>query len=372
MESKGIKKVLIVNWQDLKNPLSGGAEVHLHEVAQRWVQVGIKVTLFVHRYSGAAAREEVQGVEIYRMGSRNFFNFIVWFKVNQWVKEHQPDVVIDDTNKIPFFLPWLCKKVPVVVRIHHLFGQTIFKEVNFIQASYVYFLERLAAFAWKKVPVITVSQSTADELGERGVTHTTICHNGVDLKLYQPERVKKEEHLLVYLGRVKKYKNIDLLIEVVERLKVKAPHTSLLIAGGGDDIPRLKQLSKEKGLEKNVQFLGYITEEEKVNLYRRATVVVNPSFKEGWGLTNIEANACGTVVVAHDVPGLRDSVRHKETGFLVGYKSLSEFVERISWLFENDKERQEMEKKAIEWAQTFTWDACSKKTLNVLEKAVKK
>ena len=132
---KPLRKVLFVNWQDLDNPLSGGAEVHLHETARRLAAKGVECILYCHRHPGSAARDSRDGLQIYRIGPRSLFNFVVWFRVRSWCRRHQPDVVVDDSNKIPFFLPWLVSQ-PVVVRIHHLFGRDIFKETVWPAALY--------------------------------------------------------------------------------------------------------------------------------------------------------------------------------------------------------------------------------------------
>ena len=94
------------------------------------------------------------------------------------------------------------------------------------------------------------------------------------------------------------------------------PHLKAVVAGEGDDTDRLTALTHELGLDAAVEFTGYITEAQKVDLLRRAWFTVTTSLKEGWGLTVVEANACGTPSIAADVPGLRDAVREGETGLL--------------------------------------------------------
>src|SRR6185295_6341267 len=83
------------------------------------------------------------------------------------------------------------------------------------------------------------------------------------------------------------------------------------------------------GLGHAVELRGFVSEEEKIALYRGARVFVNPSEKEGWGLTILEANACGVPSVASEVPGLRDAVRHDETGLLVPYGDVAACAEAI-------------------------------------------
>lgn len=99
---------------------------------------------------------------------------------------------------------------------------------------------------------------------------------------------------------------------------------------------------------------------------QQAWVFANPSSMEGWGITSIEANACGTPVVASNVPGLRDSVRNPHTGYLVEYGNPAAFAEKIDLLISNTKQRQFMEQESLDWAAKFDWNQQAEKALEVL------
>jgi glycosyltransferase involved in cell wall biosynthesis len=88
---------------------------------------------------------------------------------------------------------------------------------------------------------------------------------------------------------------------------------------------------------------------------------------EGWGITTIEANACGTPVVAADVPGLRDSVRDMETGYLVPHGDTNGFASRILAIIEDQKLRERLAEQSVLWAQQFDWRAKSESFLAVLK-----
>jgi glycosyltransferase involved in cell wall biosynthesis len=90
---------------------------------------------------------------------------------------------------------------------------------------------------------------------------------------------------------------------------------------------------------------------------------------EGWGISIIEANACGTPVVASDVPGLRDSVDNPSSGYLVEYKNVEEFADKIKKLIVNDNLRYKFSKDSIEWAKKFSWDSSAEKFLSVINYA---
>ena len=113
--------------------------------------------------------------------------------------------------------------------------------------------------------------------------------------------------------------------------------------------------------------MGRVSEKEKINLYQKAWVFVNPSFIEGWGITTIEANACGTPVVASNVSGLRDSVHNPHSGLLVPYGDVDEFASNIKMLIENNDLREEMSKDAISWAKNFDWNESAREVINIIK-----
>src|SRR5262249_21757029 len=147
------------------------------------------------------------------------------------------------------------------------------------------------------------------------------------------------------------------------------PGARLLIVGRGDAVPSLQERARQLGLDDAVEFRGFVDEAEKVALYRAARVFVNPSEKEGWGLTVIEANACGTPVVASDSPGLRDSVRQDETGFLVPHGDVGAFADAVIRVLRDDDTWRRLRTGAIEWAEQFRWDAVTDEVEAVIQRA---
>ena len=168
------------------------------------------------------------------------------------------------------------------------------------------------------------------------------------------------------MGRIKKYKGLDVILKAAARLKAEFPDLELEVAGSGDDVPRLKELAAGLGMESWIRFLGFVSEARKVELYGAARVVVNSSLKEGWGLTSIEANACGTPVVATDVPGLCDSVRDGETGFLVPFGDVDAFAGALRRILADDAAAEAMREKSLAWARAHTWDKAYEVTRDAL------
>ena len=104
---------------------------------------------------------------------------------------------------------------------------------------------------------------------------------------------------------------------------------------------------------------------------QKSWVFANPSFKEGWGIVNIEANSFGTPVIGSNVGGIKDSVANGKTGLLFEYGDYRGLAEKIKILLNNKKLREQMSKNAINWAKKFTWEKASGEYFDILKEAIK-
>lgn len=367
--------ILLINWRDMKHPQAGGAEVHYHEIFRRLVAKGHRVILLTTRFPGSAPRDVQDGIAVYRWGNTYLFNWQTPFFIPFLLKKRRIDCIIDDVNKIPFFTPKFFRRVPSGVFFHHLFGNTIFDVTAKPLARYILFLENRIAWAYRDTPCCTVSQSTLSELTARGFSrdNITIIENSVDIeRLIRDKPVRKEEDLLLYVGRLKRYKNLDIVMEAMRALNERNKRLRFVICGSGDDELNLRECARKNGVERQVIFVGHASEEEKADLYHRATLLVNPSIKEGWGITNIEANAAGTAVIANDAPGLADSVRHGVTGLLYKFNDAGDLADCIRKLTDDLGLRRTMEQEGRKWALKFSWDNSAMRMEKWLQEKVMK
>lgn len=364
--------ILVINWQDWTNPLSGGAEIHLYETFRRVVAVGHRVTLFCSQYDGAADRETIDGIDIIRHGSRNTFNF----GVKKYYRKHFQgkgfDVVVDDLNKIPFYTPRYVTE-PLVAISHHFFGTSIFRETSLIPGLYVYLSEKMVDFVYRKTPFIVVSESTLEEFVSRGFPREnfTVAYNALDHDRLKPSgRPKRKAPTIAYFGRLKKYKSVDHVLQAFNNVLKEMPEAELVVIGRGDFRPALEKLAGELGIADRVEFTGFVSDERKQELLEEIWVVVNPSMKEGWGIVNVEANACGTPAVAADSPGLRDSVRHGVTGELYPYGNIDALTEALLRILRDDELREKYRQASLAFARSLTWEESAQRTLEVLQKTI--
>lgn len=362
-------KLLVLNWQDRLDPQAGGAEAHLHEIFGRLAVRGHHVTLLVSRPAGASARADVDGMEVHRAGGRYTFNVAAPLYYRKRLRDREFDVMVEDLNKVPLLSP-LWARHPLALLVHHLFGATAFREAAVPLATATWLFERTLRPLYRRVPTMAVSRSTARDLGARGLDESgiTVIPNGVETARLAPGPAggRFERPTLLYLGRLKRYKRVDLPIRAVATLRADGMDVRLVVAGTGDQEGRLRKLAAELGVADAVDFRGHVSEEEKIDLFRRAWVHVLTSPKEGWGITNLEAAACGTPTVASDSPGLRDSVVHGETGFLVPHGDVPALAERLRVVIADSELRASLGRAARDFAERFTWDRATDDTESFL------
>jgi len=366
-------KILALNWNDLKNPFAGGAEVHLEELLRRLVSYGHEVTLFCSGYKDCIAEETVEGIRIIRRGNRYNFNLITPFHLRKLTRREKFDILIEDINKIPFYTP-LYLEVKTLVVVPHLFATTVFHEINFVLGTYIYLAEKPLVPVYKGLKFNVISDSTGEDIARRGIPRhdISVIHCGIDRNLYShdPSVGKYDSPTVLYLGRVKKYKSVQHLIEAFALVRKKLPDARLMIVGTGDYLDNLKSQARSLNLSDSIEFPGFVTTSDKVDRMRRAHVAVLPSLKEGWGLTNIEANSVGTAVVAADSPGLRDSVRDGQTGFLYAYGDVEQLADKLTTILTNETVRRNLEIGGLEWAERFNWDNAAREFETLLFETV--
>ena len=348
----------------------GGAEVHLHEIFKRIVNRGHSVTLVAHKFDGSPEIEVIDGIKIIRIGNKYLFKnqFKKYFLSN--LKDENFDLIVDDISKIPLNIPTYTQ-TPLVGILHHIHGDSLYKEVPLPLAYYIIRKERQIPKYYNDNPIFAVSESTKDELVQLGFNKSRIdiLHNAIDHELFRNRhKAKSISPLITYVGRIKKYKNIDVVVRAIPLLKEEIPDIRLIIGGKGDNLDELVNLVKELKIDPYVEFTGYLSEEEKADLMAEAWLFVTMAEKEGWGITVIEANAVKTPAIGADVPGLRDSIRNGETGRLVPLNDVSALAKTIKHLILNQEELENMSTNAYKWSQNFSWETSADNFLNGIAK----
>jgi glycosyltransferase involved in cell wall biosynthesis len=366
-------RILVVNWQDREHPQAGGAETHLHEIFGRLVCQGHEVSLLCGGWPGCPSTAVLDGINVQRVGTRHTFPLLARREYATSFADGSFDVLVEDLNKLPLCTPWWVSGRPngpkVVGLVHHLFGATAFRALSPPLAAAVWLAERPLPRVYRQVAFEAVSQSTADDLAARGIPrdHVQVIYQGVDTARYTPDPTDRSPTpVFAYLGRLKRYKGVDLVIKAFRRVRNTA--AVLEIAGAGDYRPALERLAHSLDLSPRVRFLGRVSEAEKLRLLRRAWALTFASPKEGWGITNLEAAACGTPVVASNSPGIRESVQDGRTGFLVPHGDVGAMAAALEHFAGDPALVASMGSAGVVFANTLTWDRAAAETAAHLQR----
>ncbi len=362
-------KILIFNWRDLRHSWAGGGEIYVFEQASRWVKAGHIVTVFCGQDTSKNLPEfeRVNNIAIYRKGGRySLYFWAIWYYLTRF--RNRFDVVIDVENGIPFFTPLFCT-LPKVCYVYHVHGRQFFYELPFPFSYVGYFIEKyIFPLVYRHVRIVAISQTTKKQLTLLGfhAKNISILYSGINGTKAIKKSKKFSHPTILYLGRIKKYKRVDLLITIFPEILKKIPNARLIIAGWGTEASILIDKVMQSPFRKKISLVGPVSNEEKKSLLSKAWIFVNPSIGEGWSIAVIEANLHGTPAIAFDVAGLRESIKHQKTGLLA--KNQQDFIATIATTLTHKALRERLSRNAITWAHSFNWDYSAKKGFHILKK----
>ncbi len=367
-------RILILNWRDIKNPQGGGAEILTHEIAKRWVEKGHKVVQFSSAFPNSANEETIDGIKIIRKGhpdARFLFSSVHFlaFKYYMGYKDNF-DVIVDEVHGLPFFTPWYVKKKKVVLICEvasdlwlKMFGP-IFGLLG--RLTEIFYLN----FVYKNLSFLTISNSTKEELIKEGVKKENITVMPMGISKVKLAGLEKEKNpTLIFVGRLSKSKGVEKAIEALDLLSKKVNSAKLWVVGDGEKgyVDYLKEMVEKKHVEEKVKFWGFVTQQKKFDLLQRATILVAPSLKEGWGLTIPEAGLTGTPAVVYNVAGLRDVVKNGINGIILKRNSPKEMVEEIERVLTDHRIYSRLSDGAKKISSAYNWDNTASVSLKVLE-----
>jgi len=357
--------IIWLNHRDPRHPQAGGAEVHLREVAKRMIKKGCKVTLLSERFPGSREEEMIDGLRVVRRGGRFGIHLRAPLLMRRLAKD--ADIVVDD---IAHGVPWwssFITRTPVVGIVHHVHQAVATLELGIPLGLAVKLAEKTIKPSYNTI--ITVSHETKHQIEKLLKVESSRIHviyHGVDHETFHPNGEKFSRPTLLSLGRIKKYKNLEHLLQAYGQAKKSVPDLRLVICGGGDYKEHIVDVARCLNLD-DVLFVSRVKDEERVRLLQKSWALCTPSLVEGWGLVITEAAACGTPAVAYDGGGSSEAIVDGETGYLVKNGDIQALSERIVVLNQNEQLRRSMSNAAVEYSNRFDWDTTANETLKILE-----
>ncbi len=369
-------KILWLNWKDRGHPGAGGAEVVLWELACRQVAEGHEVTLLTCGYSGATTRETIDGVEVIRVGKNRYIHS---FKaLLHYIRRLRGkfDMIIEVVNTAPYFGVFFGRDTKRILFYHQLAREIWFHETKAPLSHFgFHVMEPVATrmLARAGVPTVTISESTRQDLARFGFRHdhTHVIPQGIQL---QPVKnlndiQKFDRPTILSFGALRAMKRTLDQVIAFELAKKSLPDLQMKIAGSSSDAYGQKVLAyiQNSPFKADIEYLGRVDDATKIYLMQRSHITLQTAIKEGWGLTVTEAASQGTPAVVYDVDGLRDSVRHRETG-LVTSPNPEALSKGILTLLVDRQAYRRLQKAAWLWSRELTFDNAYLGFKNILER----
>lgn len=365
--------ILILNWRDLKNPSSGGAEILTHEMAKRWTKKGHKVTQLSSRFRGSLGEEVIDGVRIIRMGTWWSVHVLVFFYY-LFNLRGRVDVTIDEVHFFPFFSALYVREKTVLLACE-VANKLFFEIFPYPLALIGRVFEKLYLILYKNISVLAISPSTKRALIAEGFkeNNITILPMGITLPKTLPSLRKEKSPTIIFVGRLLKVKGIEDAIRLCSNLKKEFGDIKLWVVGRGEESyeRKIKKLVKDLNLKEDIEFLGFVSEDKKFEMMQRAHILIAPSIKEGFGLTILEAGIVGTPAVVYNVEGLRDVVKNGINGLLVN-TNINSMAEKVKNLFFNKELYEKLQQGAINYAKKLNWDNTANAALELFKKIIYK
>lgn len=360
----GLHRIHMIAWRDLDDVEAGGSEVHAATVARLWAEAGVEVLMRTSWAQGHPNHDRRDGYEVVRKAGR----YMVFPRTALAEVRHtygRPDGLVEIWNGVPFFSP-LWATVPRVVLLHHVHAD-MWKMVlppNLARLGDAV-ESRIAPAIYRRSRMITLSPSSKDEMVELGFDpdRVDVVPPGVDPR-FTPGGERAAHPLVVAVGRLVPVKRFDRLIRAAAAARETTPDLELVIAGTGPLRHELDSLIAGLGAQDWVRLVGRVSDDELLDLYRRAWVVASSSIREGWNMTLTEAAACGTPAVATRIAGHVDAVDHGHSGLLADDDA--DLARHLAAVTSDPVLRDRLAAGATEHVRRFTWEATARSILTAL------
>lgn len=348
----------------------GGKEKRLYDLSTRLAVDGYDVHIYTMKWWTGPSVIKENGRTLHAIcklypiysGPRRSIKEGIMFGLSclRLVTEHW-DVI--DVDHMPFFplysvkLICLIKRKKMIATWHEVWGRDYW--VKYIgKLGYIsYIIEKIAVLLPDKI--ISISEHTSKKLKTELISKKEIVTIpiGVDIGLINSVKPSMTKSDVIYVGRLLSHKNVDVLIKSIAILKKNRPNIKCLIISDGPEKKNLEKLSTSLNLVKNILFLGFVKDINKIYaLMKSSKVFVLPSTREGFGIVVIEANACGIPVVTinHKDNAAKDLIGAGKNGYICNLdgESIAQRIGEIIKKGEDIKTKQS----CINSAKKYDWN----------------
>lgn len=238
------------------------------------------------------------------------------------------------------------------------------------------FLKPIVKRIWSKSSVVVSNSEGLKELAleTNKKQKIGVIYNGIDIQNFKPNpEIRPDDKFIITAGasRITKRKGLDYLIFALSKLIPKYPQIFFRVLGDGNEKENLEKLSKNLGIENNIEFVGRVPRENTSPYYQEASLFVLPSLNEGMSNAMLEALASGLPIVATDTGGTKELVKNGENGFIINMSDADDIAEKIEKLMSDDKLRIKMGENSRKAAENLSWGKVATEYKGLYDKIVK-
>lgn len=365
----GIRRIHVLAWRDLDDVEAGGSELHAHEVCREWAAAGLEVTCRTSFAQGHPPEIMRDGYRVLRKAGR-YLVFPRSVAAELAGRNGERDALVEIWNGMPFLSP-IWARGPRITFLHHVHGEMWKMVLPPRLAKMGDLLERrLAPPLYRHSRIVTLSESSRDDMLAQlrpRPERVDVVPPGIDPKFSPGE--ESPTPLVVAVGRLVPSKHVDRLVRAVAHARRSVPDLRLVVVGEGYERLHVEATVEAVGGEAWVDLPGRVTDDELIELYRRAWVLASASSHEGWGMSITEAAACATPAVVTDIPGHRDAVVDGVTGTLVdadGDALPERLGDAMAAVLADPERRRRMSDAAAGHAAGFTWQSTATQLMAIL------
>ena len=387
-------RVLMLSWE-YPPRIVGGIARHVEDLSKALVRRGMDVDVVTCASDGAEGVEDDEGVAVFRvpLGSPSPPDFVTWvMQMNLSLLERaipQAALGADLVHAHDWVVAYAAKtlkhafRIPLVATIHATEYGRNWGLHNDLQ-RYISSVEWWLGFeAWR---VICCSDYMRGELSwvfQFPADKVHVIPNGVDpgrfeapegaddLAAFRSRWAAPDEKMIFFIGRLVHEKGVHVLIEAFAKVLAYYDKAKLVVAGKGPADPYLRHLAQSFGIYNRIYFAGFVDDATRNRLYKCADIAVVPSLYEPFGITALEAMACGVPVVVSDTGGLGEVVRHGITGMKALTANPESLADNILTLLGDDKLRERIREAALrDVRERFNWELIADKTKAVYDEVM--
>jgi glycosyltransferase involved in cell wall biosynthesis len=360
-------KILYFSYDDINNPwCGGGGSKRSLEFAKR-IKYPNEVTIITGNYPNAK-NITTGNIKFLRSGSHknNLLSRITYSLIaKNLIKREKPDVIIVSFHELAPIIFFKKTKTPVIGIIHHVLGWHSFRK--FLIFGFIPHICQY--FGVRGFPnIITVSKQLEVKLRNKyPQKNIRFIPNGVEKISAVKSNINS--NYILWFGRVDIYmKGLDILVEAFRAVSKINPEIKLILAGRSDEnrLRKLLTIIRNSNIN-NIDVMVNVSEKQKKELFTNCLFYCMPSRYEGWGITAVEAAACGKAIIATDISGLKEAVKNNYNGLLVEPENIDALSSAMITLIKDAELRKKFETNSVNWAKNFLWDSTFDQEYNLIK-----